>query len=220
MSKQDKLFSELENLPTEFMTELTEREFLSELSGTKLDAGASTQKSAVSNPLFSDPEPIISESPLGSGPVPMPDGPGARVNVKEIVSGELAIELLDKLLPVLLSMGSERFLNMSVPKKAFQLNASEKNTLAPLMDKCLSQLNINFENPFIALALSAGFIYGSKFIEVSNNPEYKREVKKAQEKVQRTAAAVHTPGLGSDGRPLTRKPGETRGRRPKNLQFT
>ena len=174
MSKQDKLFSELENLPTEFMTELTEREFLSELSGTKLDAGANTQKSAVSNPLFSDPDPIISESPLGSGPVPMPDGAGARVNVKEIVSGELAIELLDKLLPVLLSMGSERFLNMSVPKKAFQLNASEKNTLAPLMDKCLSQLNINFENPFIALALSAGFIYGSKFIEVSNNPEYKQ----------------------------------------------
>lgn len=212
-------FDELGKTPVDFLEEITDKEFLETINGTALDQNQ--QKSAQSKPAEPPEFSFDPQQPPQAGPGGFDQPGGTRVNVKEIVSGELATELMDKILPVLLSLGADRFLDMDVPKRAFTLTASEKSTVAPIMEKCLSQLNINFDNPFIALAVSLGFIYGSKFIDVANNPEYKKKVQAAKQKVERTAAAVHGEGIAysADGRKLTRKPGENRGRKPKEIIF-
>ena len=78
----------------------------------------------------------------------------------------------------------------------------------------------------MALALSMGFFYGSKFIDIANNPDLQKATEKVK-KEAKTASIVMTapaeagkgPQIGTRGQVLTRKPGETRGRKPKVLKF-
>jgi hypothetical protein len=192
---------DFENVPNEFLDTISETQLFNEL-----ESGKSEQKTAYNpNPAPEAKENNIFDNLNDTQPPP----PGAtNLNANEIISGELAAELLSKIMPVLLSLGIDRFMGIKAPKKSFEMNAAEKNTIAPIIDNCLAKMNISFENPFIALGLSLSFIYGSKIIEVSNNPDLVKTVKKSAEKVQN---AVNPAGKG------TRKPGETRGRKPKNV---
>jgi hypothetical protein len=160
---------ELLKTDSTFLEDITDRDFIARLNGQ--ESATNTQKTAIpaDNPFTGPTE----ENAGGINP----NGPDqTKVNVRDIVSGELATDLMDKILPVILSLAANRFLDMDVPKKNFTLTASEKSTIAPILDKCLSTLNISFENPFIALAMSLSFIYGSKFIDVANNPEMQKAV--------------------------------------------
>ena len=209
---------ELLKTDSTFLEDITDRDFIARLNGQ--ESATNTQKTAIpaDNPFTGPTE----ENAGGINP----NGPDqTKVNVRDIVSGELATDLMDKILPVILSLAANRFLDMDVPKKNFTLTASEKSTIAPILDKCLSTLNISFENPFIALAMSLSFIYGSKFIDVANNPEMQKavtKVKKQTANAHAPAPAATGPNVGSRGQALTRKAGETRGRKPaasKKLEF-
>ncbi len=210
-------FNELENTPVDFLEEITDREFLKNLADDT-DATPNPQKQA---------RPAIEINPEGpaqeSAAAINPEGPqNTNVNAREIISGELATDLMDKILPVIVSIVARKFMDIEVPKKQFTLTASEKSTIAPIMDKCLATLNISFENPFYALLASLAFIYGSKVIDVANNPEFAQATKK----VTKVSKETHRPqdpqpagfgagNVGSRGQQLTRKAGETRGRKPK-----
>lgn len=198
-------FEEFENMPSKFLDTVSEKEFFSEL-----EQAPAAQKKHEPNPAPESKQNFFSEETAG----PSFEGQNNSTNVKagDIVSGELATELLNRILPVLLSLGVERFLGYKAPKKNFELTAAEKNTIAPIIDQCLSKLNINFENPFIALGLSMSFIYGSKIIDIANNPELQAQVKKSKEVVNKATAESIPRPAGS-----TRKPGETRGRKPKQI---
>ena len=211
---------EIKDTPTEFMEEITDKEFLKTISGEETPFLGNPQTEAKTSNEFNF------NSFENGAPIPNPEGPSTNVNVKEIVSGELATDLINRILPVVLALAARRFLDLDVSKKQFELNASEKNTIAPIMDKCLSTLNVSFENPFMALALSMGFIYGSKFIDIANNPDLqkatekvKKEAKTASIVMAAPAEAGKGPQIGSRGQALTRKVGETRGRKPKVLKF-
>lgn len=200
--------SEFENMPSEFLDTISEKEFFNELENNN----AAQQKA----PANQNPAPESKNSFLDiDSPQPEP-GPmqsqGTSVKAGDIVSGELATELLNRILPVLLSIGVERFLGYKAPKKNFELTAAEKSTISPIIDQCLSKLDINFENPFIALGLSMSFIYGSKIIDIANNPDLQAQIKKGKEVVNKATAENIPRPAGS-----TRKPGETRGRKPKSI---
>lgn len=194
---------EFEQMPTEFLDTISEKEFLNELGSApqaqqKHEPNPAPESKPHFNPFESDAPPMGSQN--------------TNVKAGEIISGELATELLNRILPVLLSIGVERFLGYKAPKKNFELTAAEKSTISPIIDQCLSKLNISFENPYVALALSMSFIYGSKVIDIANNPELQAQVKKGKEVVNKaTAESIPRPANS------TRKPGETRGRKPKQV---
>jgi hypothetical protein len=79
------------------------------------------------------------------------------------------------------------------------------------------------ENPYYALLISLSFIYGSKALEVANNPDLAKPIKKAAEKVKKVANVVNRPPANDEinvkfatpNYTGTRKAGETRGRKPK-----
>lgn len=195
--------NEFEKTPTELLDVISENDLFNALSS---DSEAQKKAKAPENPAPEQaPEPDFFEPQT-------PPQPGAtNLNASEIVSGELATELLNRILPVLLSMGVEKFLGVKAPKKHFELTAAEKNTISPILDQCLAKMNISFENPFIALGLSLSFVYGSKIIDVANNPELAQTAKKSAQKVQTQVNKEFNPA----GKGSTRKPGETRGRKPK-----
>lgn len=106
--------------------------------------------------------------PLGSAsaePNQPTGGPGGtKVNVGGMFEGKYAVDMLDALLPALLVVLFKK-MNIGVRKTELQLTESEKKTLAPVVQNCLNTIDLDFNNPWIALAVTAGIIYGSKVIE-------------------------------------------------------
>jgi hypothetical protein len=201
------------NIPNEFLDNITIKEnvFFDTLDGVASDTTAPQFKADLNSPLN------LSEGPAHEqGPSPI--NPNTEINLQSIVSGELAVNLMNSFIPVILCYGARQFMDLDINKKAFSLNAAERNTLAPILDRCLAQMNVSFENPWNALIISMATIYGGKFFEAVNDPELSTQVKKSGAKV---AAKVQASVTGTnDGGPVTfnstRKPGETRGRKPKN----
>jgi len=194
------------NISNDFETTTGEQEFLNILEGA--DPVSSTEPQLKEQ---STPRPNLDN--FEPGPQPPPPNPfanGTNVKAGDLISGELAAEMLDKVGSVLAIYGAKQFLGLQINRNAFKLSASEKNTLAPILDKCLASLDVSFENPWIALVMSVSVIYGTKFLEVTNNPEMAQPLKKAAKVATKQAAAVHSENFVS-----TRKPGETRGRKPK-----
>lgn len=89
---------------------------------------------------------------------------GNSVPVGGLIDGGLAIELMDALLPSVL-VAVMAAIGAQMKKTDLQLTAREKTTLTPLMQKCMDQLMINFQNPFAALGISMLIIYGAKITE-------------------------------------------------------
>lgn len=89
---------------------------------------------------------------------------GQSVSVGGLVDGKLAVELMDATLPSLMVFLLYK-IGMKLRKSDLQLTEKEKNTLSPIMQKCLESLMINFNNPWVALSVSILTIYGAKIIE-------------------------------------------------------
>src|SRR5581483_25825 len=90
--------------------------------------------------------------------------PGASVNLGGIVAGEWAVNIIDAMFPAALVALMYSF-GIKMRKTEMQLTAGEKNTLAPIMQKCLDSILVNFNNPWNALAITMGAIYGGKVME-------------------------------------------------------
>lgn len=102
--------------------------------------------------------------PTGPGPTAT-DIPGkTKIKVGNLLEGKFAVDMIDALLPALLVVLFKK-MNLSVRKTELQLTEGEKRTLAPVVQDCLNTLDIDFNNPWVALAFTAGIIYGSKVIE-------------------------------------------------------
>ena len=200
-------FENFEGMPSEFLDTISEKELFE-----TLESGQDAQQKPKQ---AQNPAPENKENNFFNDQQGPPPPNGTNLNASQIVSGELAVELLNRILPVLLAIGVERFLGIKAPKKNFELTAAEKSTISPILDKCLSELNVNFENPFVALALSFGFIYGSKVINVANDPDLEKAIAKPKQNVSKAASAANPAPTGKS----TRKAGETRGRKPKSIKL-
>jgi hypothetical protein len=99
------------------------------------------------------------------GVAPLNGGtPSASVSLGGMVQGEWAVNIMDALLPAAMVAGFYA-LGMKLRKSELQLTQSEKNTIAPIMQKCLDSILLNFNNPWNALAVTIGAIYGGKLVE-------------------------------------------------------
>lgn len=89
---------------------------------------------------------------------------GGSLNIGQLLDGKMAVELWDAMLPGLMVALLYKA-GLEIRKTELQLTQKEKDFLAPLVQKCLDTLAINVTNPWAALALSVGIIYGSKIGE-------------------------------------------------------
>jgi hypothetical protein len=90
--------------------------------------------------------------------------PSASVNLGGIVQGEWAVNIMDAILPALM-VAAFYYFGVKIRKSELQLTEKEKQTIAPVMQKCLDSILLNFSNPWAALAWTLGGIYGGKLME-------------------------------------------------------
>lgn len=106
-----------------------------------------------------------SGAPGAAGPAPLgTQAPAASVSLGGIVQGEWATNIMDAVLPAAIVFGLHYF-GIKLRKSEVQLTEKEKQTVAPIMQKCLDNILLNFNNPWAALAWTLGAIYGGKLIE-------------------------------------------------------
>lgn len=76
-----------------------------------------------------------------------------------LLSGALFLTLVDLVLPMLVAALNNRFSKIKVKASELMMTAKQKNELAPIADKVMSQVNIT-ANPTLLLCISMFAIYG------------------------------------------------------------
>jgi hypothetical protein len=79
------------------------------------------------------------------------------------IDPRLAVTLLDTVLVAAFVLVL-RYAGKDAKKSELKATEAEKRQLEPILQKCLSSVNWNIDNPWSALAVSALFIYGSKIL--------------------------------------------------------
>lgn len=106
-----------------------------------------------------------SGAPAGAGPTPLSSAtPSASVSLGGIIQGEWATNIMDAVLPAIIVVAFH-YLGVKLRKSEVQMTEKEKQTVAPVMQKCLDSILLNFNNPWSALAWTLLGIYGGKLIE-------------------------------------------------------
>jgi hypothetical protein len=90
------------------------------------------------------------------------------MNAGSLINSEMAVAFIDIVVPVVFVLLFKRIHDKTISKKAIQLTSSEKETIKPVLQNYLNSINFAVDNPLNALILTLGFIYGVKYIEVSN----------------------------------------------------
>lgn len=94
----------------------------------------------------------------------VPTGANNAAALGSMLEAKLAIELIDSVLPGIL-VAALHALEIRLVKKDLQLTEKEKNIIAPIFQKCLDTIYLNFSSPWTMLAVTVGVIYGGKVTE-------------------------------------------------------
>lgn len=93
---------------------------------------------------------------------------GTQLNAGSLINADMAISIINIVVPVALVLLFKKTLNRTVSKNSFALTAAEKDTLKQPLQNYLNSINFHVQNPLNALLLVAGMIYGMKAVEVIN----------------------------------------------------
>lgn len=107
---------------------------------------------------------ISSTTVTGAPGAPGGTAGNASVSLGGMVQGEWAVNLMDAILPAAM-VAAFYYFGVKLRKSELQLTQSEKNTIAPVMQKCLDTVLLNFNNPWNALIVTVGTIYAGKAAE-------------------------------------------------------
>ena len=91
-------------------------------------------------------------------------GTGNSVPVGSMVEARVFTEMVDAFVPSLFVL-LLHWAGIKLSKTDLQLTEKEKTTVTPLLQKCMDTIMIKFNNPWNALAVTMGIIYGSKIME-------------------------------------------------------
>lgn len=104
------------------------------------------------------------------------DTPGAtpgkkKVTLGKVISAKATITIINIFIPAFIVFAFAKF-GYKVEKKAWKLNPEEREIMSPVIQDCLDYIEIDFSNPFYALAFVSIFIYGGKAFDAI--PELKK----------------------------------------------
>jgi hypothetical protein len=108
--------------------------------------------------------PAFSASGVSGMPGAATVTPQNNVSLGGIVEGKWAVEIIDALLPAGI-VAVCYMMDVKLRKTELQLSQKEKDVLAPIWQKCLDSILLNFGSPWTALAVTMGAIYGGKLME-------------------------------------------------------
>ena len=209
------LFTKLDNLekvPTDLLNKMntTEDEIFSHTEDKIFD--------------FKEPEIRQGYTPNAGGNDFLQQTPynGQKLNVGSLFDSKIAVDLMDVIIPAILVVIVAKYTNQKILKSKFQLTASEKNTIQPVLQNYLNSINFSVDSPFNALILTVAVIYGSKTIEIIgveiDKPKELKPTKDFIDLQNRTEQRIRPDNMQKSqvtGKAFTRKEGEKRGRKPK-----
>lgn len=193
-----------EQAPASLMTEITE------ITANELFEKATATQNA-SEIIENGPAPGPEPGPLNQ-PTPQNSGGGSfnefrqagNVNIGKVVNAKFAVTLLDNTIPLLFIVIMRVAFNKKTTKKQYQLSAKEREDIEPFIQDALNTLNINFNNPWTALAVVLTALYGSKGAEVAIDSIFEQE--NASEAPKNTGIGFNMDGTPKkDGRGRPRK---------------
>lgn len=96
---------------------------------------------------------------------PNKEKPKGKIVLGKLISGKSAVTLVNIFIPSFIVFALNRF-GYDAQKSQLKLSSEEKDILTPVVQDCLDYVEINFDNPFYALAFVATMIYGSKVFDI------------------------------------------------------
>lgn len=176
-----------ENVPTSFLTEVSETEMLQELN--------KEQEKEQAQPQAEDKKPdFLDIEGEGSGEVAQEFQPfGPKVGLNNFLSDELGTELYDAIVTAI-SVTALNFAGIKATKSELSFTAKEKSTLKPIIKECIDSLNIKFTNPWEALGWTTLLLVGTKIVTTKGEeiaekfkakPSLKKVVKAEKEKTEK-----------------------------------
>lgn len=118
-----------------------------------------------------------------SNGIPPGYNPGYRVNMGNILSPVLIVEMIDNVLPALMVMALG-FFDMKMKRSEFQASQSQKDALIEPTKNLMASLNITTATPMQAFLISIAGIYGSNAAEKITMKYLDDQDKKAAKKEQ------------------------------------
>jgi hypothetical protein len=180
-------FEAVRNAPSSMFTDITQNGTQAGNGATNAPQGQNPPPQQTANPAPSESGPLGNTVPVeeafkgadhtkipaftasgmsgqpgsGSG---QPLTPQNNVSLGGIVEGKWAVEIVDALLPAGI-VAVCYMMDIKLRKTELQLSQKEKDVLAPIWQKCLDSILLNFGSPWTALAVTMGAIYGGKLME-------------------------------------------------------
>lgn len=165
MESKDLNFDALESIPSEAMKEIHVTPVSDDITkGTETNAQSINE--AASNGM--DKNLWDTFSPGGNNTINNGFNQGTQLNAGSLINADIAISIVNIVVPVALVLLFKKTLNRTVSKNSFALTAAEKDTLKQPLQNYLNSINFQVQNPLNALLLVAGMIYGMKAVEVIN----------------------------------------------------
>lgn len=146
---------QFENVPSSFLTEISETEFLNDVKKTDEAPKEETPIEEIKTE-FSDIE-------NGTGNAQPSEMFGPKVSLDNFLSDELGTELYDAIVTAICITALNTF-GIESTKSEMSFTAKEKSVLKPIIKECIGSLNIKFTNPFEALAWTTLLLVGTKII--------------------------------------------------------
>lgn len=159
------------------MGEISERDFyekINESSNPLEEFGQENPQPNEQEFAYENPQPNTGNFSSNQQPNFGANNIGQKVAANNIISSDIAFSLVDNVLPLaliyILSM-----VDRKARKSELQASKAESETIKVVLDNCLKNMNVNFDNPFIALGVVLTGVYGSKAVEIylSKEPEVK-----------------------------------------------
>lgn len=124
--------------------------------------------------------------PVANVPTDAQPQPSGRVAIGDIIPAAMIISLADSAMSGL-STGMLNKYGYRVKRSEMQLTTSEQKAIEPVLETCLKTVNVNFSNPWEALAYTVIGVYAMKVIAIISTKE--RETTPAPQDEARPASA-------------------------------
>jgi len=162
MELADKL-KQAENLNQSLFTEINDEDFENSISDEDEDFNK------FADDFNRDNDQEVDEDEIR----PAPNNPAPPTY--SFVNSSVAIGVIDSVLPAAIVWAYAAIMDRRVNKSDFKLTADEKKTLDPIIAACLKTINIDLSNPFKALLIVGGMIYGGKIFTAEGTKIEKKE---------------------------------------------
>lgn len=91
-----------------------------------------------------------------------------KITLNNLIPSDTLIVVIDKLMSVVLPLALNNLAGTKLRPSDLKLTAEEKKQLKPSLEACAKTIPINFQNPWVALGITAVAVYGAKAVDKIN----------------------------------------------------